>query len=139
LQKNGRFGNHRKYESLLDEHTGKTIASYISWIGENHRHQDLFNYLRSQVGENPHILFETLYKSMEAVWRFGRTSKFDYLCMVGKLGLLDVEPGHPYLQDATGPLEGAGYCSEIEYQILKLLTLVYGNLRSTWICISLCK
>lgn len=105
LQKNGSFGNHRKYESLLDEHTGKAIASYISWIGENHKH--LFNYMRSQVGKNPHILFDIVYKSMKAVWRFGRTAKFDYLCMVGKLGLADVEPGHPYLQDATGPLEGA--------------------------------
>ena len=107
LENNGRFGNHRKYESLLDEHTGKTIASYIDWIGENHRHQDLFNYMRSQVGKNPHLSFDTLYKSMKAVWRFGRTAKFDYLCMVGKLGLADIEPGHPYLQDSTGPLEGA--------------------------------
>jgi len=107
LQNNGKFGNHRKYESLLDEHTGKTIASYISWIGDSHSHQDLVNSMRSQVGENPNILFETLYKSMEAVWRFGRTAKFDYLCMVGKLGLANIEPGHPYLQDSTGPLEGA--------------------------------
>lgn len=107
LQKNGSFGNHRKYESLLDEHTGKAIASYINWIGENHQHEDLFNYMRSQVGKNPHILFDALYKSMKAVWRFGRTAKFDYLCMVGKLGLADVEPGHPYLQDSTGPLAGA--------------------------------
>jgi hypothetical protein len=107
LQQNGRFGNHRKYESLLDEHTGKTIASYIDWIGEKRGHQDLFNYMRSQVGAHPHILFDALYKSMEVVWRFGRTSKFDYLCMVGKLGLTNIRPGHPYLQDATGPLEGA--------------------------------
>jgi|SRR6185312_12757341 len=107
LQSTGRFGNHRKYESLLDAHTGQTIASYINWIGENHRHQDLFNSLYSQAGTNSHIAFDMLYKSMEVVWRFGRTSKFDYLSMVGKLGLAHIEPGHPYLQDATGPLEGA--------------------------------
>ena len=44
---------------------------------------------------------------MEMVWRFGRTSKFDYLSMAGKLGLANIKPGHPYLQYATGPLDGA--------------------------------
>ena len=107
LQKNGRFGNHRKYESLLDEHTGKTIASYIEWIGPAHKHLHFINGFCNGRKTNSHILFDALYKSMEAVWRFGRTGKFDYLSMVGKLGLADIEPGHPYLQDATGPLEGA--------------------------------
>lgn len=107
LQSNGRFSNHRKYESLLDEHTGKSIASYIDWIGDGHKHLNLITRTNEKLWKNPSELFDTLYKSMEAVWRFGRTAKFDFLCIVGKLGLMDIEPGSPYLQDATGPLSGA--------------------------------
>lgn len=104
LQANGSFGNHRKYEKL-DGHTAKTIASYIDWIGGSHVQH--FHSIQLQVGANPHILFDALYKSMNRVWRFGRTARFDYLCLLGKLGIADIEPGHPYLHDATGPLEGA--------------------------------
>jgi len=44
---------------------------------------------------------------MNDVERFGRTAKFDYLTMVGKLGLAAIEPGSTYMQGATGPLKGA--------------------------------
>jgi hypothetical protein len=107
LKERGSFSNHRKYESLKDQFTGKTIASYIDWIGPTYSHQDLIKKTISKVGDNPFILFDALYNSMEVVWRFGRTAKFDYLCLLSKLGLADIIPGSPYLQDATGPLVGA--------------------------------
>jgi hypothetical protein len=44
---------------------------------------------------------------MNAVIRFGRTAKFDYLTMVGKLQLAAIEPGSTYMGGATGPLRGA--------------------------------
>ena len=44
---------------------------------------------------------------MAQVQSFGRTARFDYLTMVGKLGLAAIEPGIPYLVSATGPLKGA--------------------------------
>jgi hypothetical protein len=44
---------------------------------------------------------------MSAVSSFGRTAKFDYLTMLGKLGLAEIEPPTPYMSGATGPLEGA--------------------------------
>jgi len=34
-------------------------------------------------------------------------AKFDYLTMLGKLGLAGIEPGSAYLEGATGPLRGA--------------------------------
>jgi len=52
-------------------------------------------------------MFDDLYNSMKAVISFGRTARFDFLTMVGKLGLANIEPGIPYLVDATGPLAGA--------------------------------
>ena len=44
---------------------------------------------------------------MEGVASFGRTARFDYLTMLGKLGLAAIAPDCPYLHGATGPLRGA--------------------------------
>ncbi len=44
---------------------------------------------------------------MGAVISFGRTARFDYLCMLGKLGLAAIEPGSTYMDGATGPFDGA--------------------------------
>jgi Alpha-glutamyl/putrescinyl thymine pyrophosphorylase clade 3 len=44
---------------------------------------------------------------MDDVVSFGRTAKFDYLTMVGKLQLAPIEPGSTYMQGATGPYQGA--------------------------------
>jgi hypothetical protein len=107
IEGTGQFGNHRKYESLKDGLTGKTVASYIKWVGTKHKHHNLINSIRDEVGANPHDLFDALYKSMSAVFRFGRMARFDYLTTVGKLGLVNIEPGNPYLPGATGPRKGA--------------------------------
>jgi hypothetical protein len=58
-------------------------------------------------GGGAHSTFDYLYRSLDQVTSFGRMAKFDYLTMVGKLELADIEPGIPYLNGATGPLEGA--------------------------------
>ena len=52
-------------------------------------------------------MFDYLYHSMDSVKQFGRTAKFDYLTMVGKLGLAHISPGLSYLVKSTGPLAGA--------------------------------
>ena len=44
---------------------------------------------------------------MSAVARFGRTARFDYLTMVGKLGLAAIEPPSTYMEGSTGPVRGA--------------------------------
>jgi hypothetical protein len=44
---------------------------------------------------------------MDAVARFGRTARFDYLTMLGKLGLAAIQPGSTYMEGATGPARGA--------------------------------
>ena len=62
---------------------------------------------RQKLGTTLEALFDYLYHSMSAVTSFGRTAKFDYLTMIGKLGLAPIRPGSPYLAGATGPLRGA--------------------------------
>jgi hypothetical protein len=99
------FGNHRKYESLRGvgpNGTGEVIESYIGWVGESH-HDRFPVGSADSVGQD----FADLYDSMSAVNRFGRTAKFDYLTMLGKLRIVNLAPDRAYLQNATGPLAGA--------------------------------
>ena len=100
------FGNHRKYESLQPASTGAAVESYVRWVRPPGTHQTLVEEAQERVGGDPRQTFGRLYDSMEVV-RFGRTAKFDYLTMVGKLGLAAIEPGSTYLEGATGPREGA--------------------------------
>jgi len=113
LKRNGvprGFGNHRKYESLdaySPNGTGAVVESYVRWVGPPRTHQDLIDQAQRQADGDPRKTFDHLYKSMQVVKRFGRTARFDYLAMVGKLDLAHIEPGSAYLKGATGPLAGA--------------------------------
>ena len=106
-----KFGNHRKYESLKPDSnkgTGSVIRSYIEWIGDTNSHDLFVEGLSREIGtDDPRELFHALYISMDQVMRFGRTGKFDYLTMLGKLQLLTIEPGMTYMKEATGPKFGA--------------------------------
>lgn len=104
------FGNHRKYETLKPEanrSTGRVIESYVEWIGPARSHQQFFTQVKNECGANPRVLFDHLYNSMRKVISFGRTARFDYLAMLGKLNLLNIEPGRTYMQSSTGPIKGA--------------------------------
>jgi len=104
------FGNHRKYESL-DAYsatgTGAVVESYIVWVGAPRSHQQLIAETLERTKGSPEATFEHLYESMRAVTRFGRLARFDYLAMLGKLGLAPISPGSPYLDGSSGPLRGA--------------------------------
>ena len=56
---------------------------------------------------DPRRAFGELMRSMTAVDSFGRTAKFDFLTMVGKLKLASIEPDSPYIIGSTGPRAGA--------------------------------
>lgn len=105
-----KFGNHRKYETLRTDSargTNVVLRSYVGWIGANKGHEQFLGDAVAAVGDDPKVLFDYLYHSMSEVQSFGRTARFDYLTMIGKLGLASIEPGIPYLVSATGPLRGA--------------------------------
>lgn len=105
-----RFGNHRKYETLSAKSaagTGAVVVSYVKWIAPPRTHRQLIEAAHKEVGQNPQEVFNFLYESMSAVLRFGRLAKFDYLTMLGKLGIAPIEPGSAYLGEATGPRRGA--------------------------------
>jgi hypothetical protein len=100
-----KFGNHRKYESL--DQLDVVLKSYADWVGPNRSHKDLVDAAKAKVGGDPKKMFDYLYWSMNAVHRFGRTAKFDFLTMVGKIGLADLEPPSAYMVHGTGPVRGA--------------------------------
>ena len=105
----GSFGNHRKYESNNGDRpsgTGAVVASYVAWIGPTRSHARHFAGLVREGGNDPNAIFEHFYRCM-AVARFGRLGKFDFLCLLGRLGLAPIAPGRAYLKGATGPLRGA--------------------------------
>lgn len=105
-----RFSNHRKYVSLTaggERGTAAAIESYIRWIKNNGGHVELIRNTHRSVGQEPKAAFDSLYFQMNDVRQFGRLGKFDFLTMIGKLGLAPIEPGIPYMKGASGPLLGA--------------------------------
>jgi hypothetical protein len=104
------FGNHRKYQSLdaySKTGTGAAIESYIDWVGPTKNHEHLIDKAYKESSNDPKMSFDYLYNSMKAVTSFGRTARFDYLTMIGHVGLAKIEPRFAYLQGATGPQYGA--------------------------------
>lgn len=101
----GGFGNHRKFETLRT--TGAAVESYVNWVGPPRTHAELVEDALHKSGGDPRRTFRFLYDSMDAVVRFGRTARFDYLSMLGKLELATIRPDSTYMANATGPAEGA--------------------------------
>lgn len=104
------FGNHRKYQSLdawKPNGTGEAIQTYIAWVMNAGGHGRLFSSAIAFANDNPEEAFRHLYRSMNAVKSFGRTAKFDYLAMIGKLELAAIRPDSVHFSGATGPLSGA--------------------------------
>ncbi len=128
----GAFGNHRRYESINANRpngTGEAVETYIAWIGPSHSHRRKFAELVLTGGNDPHSIFECFYEDMQ-VTRFGRLGKFDFLCLLGRLGLAPIAPGCAYLRGATGPLRGArllfGGCLEAPIKEAHLEDLLCG-------------
>ena len=103
------FGNHRKYQSL-DAHstngTGAAVETYVDWVHNGGSHEEFFVQVQRECKGDPCLSFDNLYRSMNVVASFGRTARFDYLTMIGKLQLANIEPGSTYMEGATGPLSG---------------------------------
>ena len=105
----GKFGNHRKYESLKPgpKGTGAIVCSYVDWIAGYGSHAAMVAQAQAEAGGNSRRAFSVLYQQMRAVLRFGRTGRFDYLTMLSKVGLANIEADSTYMNEATGPKRGA--------------------------------
>src|ERR1039458_727084 len=104
------FGNHRKYQSLdawKPTGTGEAVHTYATWVTDSGGHGELFTNALEVAGGDPEEAFAHLFTEMNAVTSFGRTAKFDYLAMIGKLGLAEIRPNSVHFGGATGPVTGA--------------------------------
>ena len=127
----GAFGNHRKYESIRTDSDRGTVAvvrSYINWVGVGGSQVACFSTLVRDGGNDPAVLFERFFSEF-SIHRFGRLGKFDFLSLVGRLGLAPIEPGIAYLRNATGPLRGARllFCGDIDADIEE-------EILENWLC-----
>jgi len=106
LKDAGSFGNHRKYESLKNTSrgVGNTIRSYIELVGESHK--DFFDRIVPDRGLTSGEKFEILYRKFSSIKRFGRLSNFDFVTMLGKVGIVNAEPDNAYISSSTGPKAG---------------------------------
>jgi len=107
LKAHGNFGNHRKYASLKYLGTGVTIDSYVDWIGPQQSHILKFAKLEP-ANATARTRFHSFYRSFSRqVHGFARMGAFDFLTMIGKVGILNIEPDLIYIKGATGPASGA--------------------------------
>ena len=108
LKNSGKFSNHRKYQSLnaySPNGTGDTIESFINWVGDNFN--DFLARIPPAILIDKYLLFEYLYKEASRnVIGFGRLACFDFITMLGKVGIFQCEPMTPYIKYSTGPLKG---------------------------------
>jgi hypothetical protein len=105
----GKFGNHRKYESLKQgaRGTGVVVRTYVEWIKKYGSHAEMIGSALTMAQGDPRQTFALLYDSMSAVMSFGRTGRFDYLTMLAKTGLAAIDANSTYMNGATGPKKGA--------------------------------
>nr|WP_325262599.1 hypothetical protein [uncultured Rhizobium sp.] len=103
----GKFGNHRKYESLekgTKREFSLVLKTYLAVVGKSHR--VFFAQSVRDAGNDPSVIFDHLYRQFDAVYSFGRLAKFDYLALIGRYGIAPIAPGSAYLPGATGPASG---------------------------------
>lgn len=99
----GKFGNHRKFESLNPRSRSSTsavIRSYVELIGDS-GHQAFFDNI---LKPRPNDLFGRMFGLK--ILRFGRLGMFDYLMMLSRYNIIDMKPQSAYLAGSSGPVKG---------------------------------
>ena len=104
-----RFGNHRKYESIVSETKGlaAVLESYGKMVTAFGDHLSWIQDAKERASDNPRLTFRELYNDCSQILRFGRLAKFDFLTLAEKTGLAEIEADALYLSEATGPKRGA--------------------------------
>lgn len=104
----GKFGNHRKYESLepgKQRAMGPAVVTYVNWVNAAGGHQPLFSQIVLNAGNDPHVIFDAFYRALP-VKGYGRLGRFDWASMLSRYGFAPAEAGSAYLPTATGPKGG---------------------------------
>jgi hypothetical protein len=102
------FGNHRKNEPQKADHRyglEAVVRSYLDLVKRvgNGSQAQMFTRYSGDAG----LKFHKVMLDVVGVLRFGRLGAFDFLMLLGTLGVYPLEPAHVYLEGSSGPLEGA--------------------------------
>ena len=100
------FGNHRKRRAThKPDKIAKVVTSFVQVV-RDHGGSPSAAFTPGE-GRTPQKGFDQLYHRFLEVNDFGRLGCFDLLCLLGEMGLLDIQPDSCYLEGSTGPLKGA--------------------------------
>ncbi len=105
-----KFGNHRKRRIMNPAHqrgTAAVVGSFVQWVsrlGGGSPYVAFASLAHNAFGKE--AAFDAMYQEFD-VLDFGRTARFDLLCLLANLRLFPIAPGHCYLKGATGPRHGA--------------------------------
>jgi hypothetical protein len=106
-KQSGRFSNHRQYQSKKAATISAVFQSFHDWQFKDGNFVKKVQAIHKTHGQNPTVVFDQLYRSLDDVYGFGRLGKFDLLTMLGKLQLAPIVAGSVYMVGATGPMAGA--------------------------------
>jgi hypothetical protein len=101
-------GNHRKYEPATKgpRHPWGLPACVRSLVALADRRGGL-GVLLAGADASATARFDRLMRELRPLLRFGRTGCFDLLCLLGDLGVYELEAPRLYLEGASGPKTGA--------------------------------
>lgn len=105
-----KFGNHRKRRIMNPAHhrgTAAVVGSFVQWVsrlGGGSPYMAFASLAHNASGKE--AAFDAMYHGFD-VLDFGRTARFDLLCLLANLRLFPIAPGDCYLKGATGPKQGA--------------------------------
>lgn len=112
LSRHGNMGRAHKYVSFGSYKAMKTagdIQTYISWVINAGGHRELFPASALSEGGSPSHIFDRLYAAMNMQLRCKKAITFNYLSLLGILGLAGIEPARPYLSDHLPSKLGANW------------------------------
>ncbi len=97
-----KFGNHRKFQSI--KHLRQVIDSYLDFTNSKGGQIQAFSISEG----NSRQRFARLFKDIN-FYGFARLGKFDFLSILYKFDLVEIEADCCYIKGSTGPKDGAEY------------------------------
>lgn len=102
------FGNFRNLEPHVPDHANGLLTVVASYMKEvERRGQGSQVTMISRWSTDRHLKFHHLVRELREIRRFGRLATFDFLTLLGNLGVYPLEPSTLYLDGSSAALAGA--------------------------------
>ena len=117
LKKIRGLGNAYKYYTFDRNKAIEMVAqiqSYIVWVKSKVNHVKLFGDIPDYHAIEPSASFQYCYQEMSVQTALKKSVQFDYLALIGNLGIARIQPGHLYLNDILLPKRGTKWLFDIK-------------------------